>query len=460
MGPETDRSVAPPRARRPEGGAPGAAPLVPGRVRRAAALALLCAAPLSCGGAVEAEGAAPLPDVLIAFVDGLGVADVAALGAHLGLRASAQARTPAFDTLAREGVSYTDVYAPSPWSSESLDSALSSLLPPEPGGSPSAAAADAVAPDAAAPERRPWRPGLAEHLEREGYRTALVVGDARLAPAAAPPGFDDLVLVPGLDADGGATADAVADAALAWMAGHSGPELVVCVLADPAPPHHAYPDFAPEGALDGPPGRVPAGLSHGELLRRAPEFDAADRARLAALHASEVGAADDAFARIAGAMVARRDEAPVLVVAGLRPPALGADGGPVGLVPSLRPDALRVPLLVRFPEAYLDRERPVGVAGVHGSLVDLGPTLLDALGFTPRGDVDGRSLFPGARHASARVVVARTWRGIAGEALIGRSRAEVAISGPGEARRATYGRAAGGDAAEWRELDPAPGGGR
>jgi len=450
MGPDTDRFEASPPAPSPRGGAPGAALAVGGGRRARLSRFAVAAAALapSCGGAVDADGPPPLPDVLVTFVDGLGVADVAALGAHLGLRSSAEARTPAFDTLAREGVSYVDVYAPSPWSSESLDSALSALLPAAPE-------------DPAAADRAPWRPGLAEHLQREGYRTALVVGDARLAPpGGAPPGFDDLVLVRGHDAAGGATADAVADATLAWMAAHSGPELVVCVLGDPAPPHHAYPDFAPQGALDGPPGRVPAGLAHGELLRRAPDFDAADRARLAALHASEVGAADDAFARIAGAMVARRDEAPVLVVAGLRPPALGADGGPVGLVPELSPDALRVPLMIRFPGAYLGRERPVGVAGVRGSLADLGPTLLDALGFTPRGDVDGRSLFPGARHPGDRVVVARTWRGISGEARIGPSRAEVRITGPGEPSEASYGRRAGGDALEWSPLEPAPGGAR
>ena len=391
---------------------------------------------VSCGPATSAAGRAaqddaPRPDVIIVAIDGLAWDQFGAFGESLG-------ETPAFDRLLGDGVAYTRAYATSPWAGETLTSVLSGDLPTAIPAGAGAAALDAEGPAA---------PGLAEYLRHLGYRTAFAPSHPLHEPAAwqverrpgrssapvPPPGFDERLVIEGQEDLTGAAASDVAVAAVRWLRQEPGPSLLVCTLADPRPPHHLFPGTVPAADLpyEGP---VRSGLSHAELLRRAPEFGPDDRARLAELHASEVSVAELAFDHIAGAAITRRRTAPIVVLVGIRRPALGEDGR-YGLLPSLAPKDLEVPLVIRFPAELDGTPGPSGRTGAAVSLADVTPTLLDALGLEPRLDIDGRSVFPGAK-APARPIAARTARARGGATLIDGDRAASAEGG-GDTRPVT-----------------------
>ncbi|MEM1452247.1 MAG: sulfatase-like hydrolase/transferase [Planctomycetota bacterium] len=366
---------------------------------------------------------APRPDVLVVAIDGLGPADIAAFGGRA-------APTPALDGAAQRGVVYADAYATSPWAGETLASAVTGRVRP-------------LSTDVDPP------PTLAEELGHLGYRSALVRAHARhrtvpdgtpLAPEEL--GFDVLPSPEGRDDAAGARAGEVVDAAVTWLERSVGSSLLVVTLADPRPPHHRYAGLvaAADASYVGP---ALAGLPHDDLLRTAPDFTEADRARLEALHASEVAATDRAVQRLLDAVRARRTTPPVVAVVGLRAPALGR-GGRYGLVPSLDPEDLRVPMVLELPAPLTassdgalaggQRAEPLrGVIDAPVSLVDLAPTLIDALGGTPRLDLDGRSVFPGARHPE-RPIRAATARGVRAAMQIEGDRALVLQCEPERAR--------------------------
>lgn len=400
--------------------------------RSLAVLTFLCAASLSggCGDPSQAAGSGsatggrvgvPRPDVLVVAVDGFSLGDIRVFGGDL-------ASTAGFDRLAEEGTVYVDGFTPSPWPDESLASLLSGRR-------------------AAHLDGEPWTPSLAETLQHDGYESALILGHEQHLPPVLTPGADagkgwaieaasgadsgkrvpgfGSTLLPGSAATiSGARADEVTDAAIAWLKEVSGPALMVATFADPRPPHHLYAGLVPQADVpyEGP---IVAGLSHAELLRRRDEFTDDDHARLQELHASEIAMVDAQFKRLAGAFVGRRGTPPVLVLVGLRPAALG-QGGRYGLVPSFDPGALQVPIMIRFPQpiAATPEEASLLAASLRGdielpaTLTDVGPTVLDSLGFEPRYDIDGRSLFPGARLSGSQEVVGLTRRGIRGGCLV------------------------------------------
>jgi|GEM_PF-2335845 len=354
-------------------------------------------------GSGPSRAAAPAvqarPDVIIIAIDGLGVAEVSGAG------------TPFLQGFGAGSVSYRDAYAPSPWASEALSGLLTGQHRPVSRGTEG------------------WTPGLADELLRRGYRTALVPGHRRHAFEGAglrpgPAAFEEVLLPAGLDDPAGAQGSSVAQAALGWLAESARPGLLVVTLADPRAPHHLYRggEGGPGPGYEGP---IEPGMAHDDLLRIGPDLDDTDRAQLAALHATEVAAAD-AFARqlVEGARQ-HRDLAPVIAIAGLRQPALG-ERGRYGLVPSMEPEDLRVPLWLEVPAASGGGRAPGeervpgegggrrtlrGVVGAPVSLLDLGPTLLCALGLEPRLDLDGASVFPGSA-IPERPLRAATSRGI------------------------------------------------
>ncbi len=390
----------------------------------------LVAAVNSCGPATSAAGRpalddAPRPDVIIVAIDGLAWEQFGVFGAALG-------DTPAFDRLVEDGVAYTRAYATSPWAGETLTSVLSGNLP---AAIPASSIEEQQAPG------EPALPGLAEYLRHLGYRTAFAPSHPLHVPTAwtrqsdgddAPPaGFDECLEVEGQGDLVGAAAHDVAAAAVRWLQEEPGPSLLVCTLCDPRPPHHLFPGTVPAADVpyDGP---VRSGLSHAELLRRSPEFGPDDRARLAELHASEVAISELAFDHIAGAAMLRRKTPPIVVLVGLRRPALGQEGR-YGLLPSFAPQDLEVPLVIRFPDALDGAPGPAGQTSVPVSLTDVTPTLLDALGLEPRLDIHGRSVFPGAK-APARPIAARSARALGGATLIDGSRgATLTVGGDGGA---------------------------
>jgi len=328
--------------------------------------------------------ARPRPDVILVAVDGLGAEDVSSR------------RTPFLEGFKAESVVYRDAYAPSPWASEALRGLLTGQHRPV--------------------DRRTegWVPGIADELQRVGYRTALVPGHVRHAlgageESAVPTGYAEVLTVAGLEDPAGAEGSSVAAAALDWLGRSERPCLLVVTLADPRAPHHHYQGGSggPDPSYEGP---VESGLDHDDLLRLGPDLDAADRAQLAALHATEVAAADAFVHQLIEGARAHRDVAPVIVIAGLRRPALG-EAGRFGLVPSMEPEDLRVPLWLHVPAAQAGTPALRGVVGAPVSLLDVGPTLLCALGLAPRAGLDGSSIYPGSA-VPERPIRAVTSRGI------------------------------------------------
>lgn len=340
------------------------------------------------GGAGPSRAAEPdppaRPDVIIVAIDGLGAENAGA------------ERTPFLDGFRAESVVYRDVYAPSPWASEALRGLLTGQHRPVPRGSEG------------------WAPGIADELQRIGYRTALAPGHARHALGAGdespvPSGFGEVLLARGLEDPAGAEGSSVVATALDWLERSERPALLVVTLADPRAPHHHYQGGAdgPDPAYEGP---VESGLAHDDLLRLGPSLDAVDLAQLAALHASEVAAADAFTRQLVEAARAHRGVAPVVVIAGLRRTALG-EGGRYGLVPSMEPEDLRVPLWLHVPAPGATSPPLRGVVGAPVSLLDIGPTLLSALDLLPREGLDGSSVFPGSA-IPERPIRAVTSRGI------------------------------------------------
>ncbi len=326
----------------------------------------------------------PRPDVIIVAIDGLGTEDIGAQ------------RTPFLDGFRAESVVYRDAYAPSPWASEALRGLLTSQHRPAPRDSEG------------------WAPGIADELQRIGYRTALAPGHPRHAlgagdAAPVPTGYREVLSPAGLDDPAGAEGSSVAAAALDWLERSERPALLVVTLADPRAPHHHYQGGAdgPDPAYEGP---VESGLAHDDLLRLGPSLDAVDLAQLAALHASEVAAADAFTRQLVEGARAHRGVAPVIVIAGLRRTALG-EGGRYGLVPSMEPEDLRVPLWLHVPAPGATSPPLRGVVGAPVSLLDIGPTLLSALDLLPREGLDGSSVFPGSA-IPERPIRAVTSRGI------------------------------------------------
>jgi hypothetical protein len=382
------------------------------------------AAGRSPAGLQEPERAEP--DVIIVAIDGLGVRDVSV------------ERTPSLAEFSAESIAYRDAYAPSPWASEALYGMVTGRYQPVPAG------------------ETEWAPGVADELQHEGYRTAAVPGHLRHAlvlaeGAPASSGFDEVLLPAGIDDPAGAQGSAVVEAALGWLEQSERPALLVVTLADPRAPHDLYQGGSdeldrPDPGYDGP---MQSGMAHDDLLRVGPSLNARDRAYLEALHATEVAAADAFVQQLIDGARAHRVEAPIIAIAGLRRSPLG-EAGRFGLVPSMEPEDLRVPLWLQVPApAGGAAESLRGAVSAPVSLLDLGPSLLFALGIEPRLDLDGRSVYPGSA-VPERPIRAVTSRGICAAVGLDGDRAVILAAGPAEALvRSREARGAQGGQGRW-----------
>ena len=411
----------------PQGAAGAGAPATPepGSVRGSIRTAPIGAATLLILGTVAmavrtggahtraASGAAaPRPDVVVLAVDGLAPEDVSARD------------TPFLAELRSDAVAYRDAYAPSPWAGETLEALLFGRHRPPLAGEDG------------------WTPGLADELGHPGYRSALVPGHARHALGAAegpgrgatpPAGFDEVLLPAGIDDPAGAQAAQVVETALDWFDEQPGPALLVVSLADPRAPHHHYRggDFQPDADYAGP---VRSGLPHDDLLRLGPELGEADLAQLQAFHATELAAADAAARSLLRGVRRRSGPPPIVAIVGLRQAPLG-ERGRFGLIPSLEPEDLRVPMWLQLPSPSEGHVNGVlrGVVGAPVSLLDLEPTVLGALGLAPRRDLDGSSVYPGA-FLPERPIRAATARGLCAALGLDGDRAVILETDPPAAR--------------------------
>lgn len=347
------------------------------------------------------------PNVLLVTIDTLR-AD------HVGCYGFERDTTPNLDGLAEEGLRFTHAQAPRSKTTPSVTSVLTGLYPHEHGVR-----------DLASP-LSPQVPLVQQRLSRAGWRTGAIVGNWVLTDeqSGLARGFDlwvedlpDVRGVPPHDAPQ-RTAGSMTDGALVALGlepppaaaastsppGPDGP-FVSSVLPDPPPwflwlhymdPHGAYAPPEEHRVFRSEPDPIPAPPGPDEPPRNPPhphrvaDYNVPPEARLedGRVDAAHVRDLYDAEVRYVDAELGRLFEA--LRAAGLLETTLvivTADHGESlgehrywfehGMYPY--ENTCRVPLIVRFPDAY--RGRPAnGVVAADVSLVDLAPTLLDLFG--------------------------------------------------------------------------------
>ncbi len=310
-------------------------------MRRAlAGLALaLGVAGAGCGGGASPEG----PSVLLVSIDTLRADHVGAYGAEA-------AHTPVLDALAVRGVRFETVIAATPLTLPSHASLLTGQHPPRHGVRHNGL----FRLDASAET-------LAARFRSGGWRTGAVVAafvlDGKFGLASGFDHYDDAVTAR-VAAPGGfheRRADAVTDAALAWLAEEDDPFLLWVHYYDPHREHDPPEPWASRFAADP--------------------------------YAGEIAFVDEQLGRLlAGARAA--DPEVLVAVTADHGESLG-EHGELTHGYSLYDAALRVPLILAGPGLPEGRT----VDGVVGT-VDLAPTLLGVAGLAPLAEADGRDLSP------------------------------------------------------------------
>jgi arylsulfatase A-like enzyme len=299
---------------------------------------------LGCGPAP-----APAPErIVLVSVDTLRADRVGCYGAR-------GARTPHLDTIAARGVRFEAAISPAPLTLPAHTSLLTGRDPPAHGVRHNSIHRLA-----------PGTPTLADRLAAAGYATAAVVGarvlERRFGLDQGFSRYDDDVRGRPRGATGFAErpADAVVDAALAWLASAPDRFFLWVHLYDPHRPYAPPPGFA-SGFANRP-------------------YD------------GEVAFADSEIGRLLAAVRERWGEAGLLVVATAdHGESLGEHGEPTHSY-SLYDATQRIPLLMRGPGIAegLSVEQPVALA-------DVAPTILAMAGAAPLDGATGRDLGPWIR---------------------------------------------------------------
>ena len=280
------------------------------------------------------------------------------------------ARTPAMDGLAAGGVHFERAFAAAPITLPSHASLLTGLYPP---GHRSRHNGLRAAADVAT---------LATMLREQGYATGAFVAafplDRRFGLDR---GFDRYGDRMPRDADGRQLNErpgsAVVNEAAAWLAGVRAPHVFLWVhLFEPHTPYESDPSRGAAGA------RLPAEVRYDD----------------------EVARADVAVGRLLGAL-GPRAASTLIVLAGDHGEAFG-EHGETTHSHFVYDTTLRVPLIVAGPGVPARLQ----AIGQNVSLVDVLPTVMDALGL-PQRDVDGISLMPVIRggDVGARAIYAETF---------------------------------------------------
>lgn len=300
--------------------------------------------------------------------------------------------TPRLDQLAARGLRFERAYGTAPWTLPSTASLLTGLQPEMHRGTHFFAS---LSPDCRL---------LAERLAERGYQSAAFVGNYFVQPlfgfARGFGQYDEGCMVD----RGGVNSDKISDAAIAWLDQHAAAPAArdgaptSAPATAPAPfllylhyfdPHYNYweHDGFTFGGEDTE--RVFSGADIYALRDQQKRFDAADRARLAALYDSEVAFTDHHVGRVLDhlARLGRDDDTLVLVTAD-HGEALGEHGW-IGHTIQLYEESVRIPLLLAGP----------GIApGVRGpDPVQLDDVLEPLLRLAAGEPVDGFAAGAGAR---------------------------------------------------------------
>lgn len=308
--------------------------------RRIATALFVCATVVAgaCGSDADRPAVTPIDHVLLITIDTLRADYVGAYG-------GTAARTPALDSLARDGVRAARAFATAPITLTSHASLLTGLYPPGHGARHNGIAIkDTV-------------PTLATMFQSAGFATGAFVSafplDRRFGLARGFDRYDDELQ---RDANGQSaderSGDETVTRALAWLDAHGRGKWFLWV--------HLFEPHAPYGA--------PGSRSGGAAARYAEDVETADR---------EVG-------RLLSGIVAV--QASTLVVAAADHGEAFGEHGELSHSLFVYDTTLQVPLLMRGPGIT-----PGSVIAGDVSLVDVAPTIL-ALTARPKADVDGQSL--------------------------------------------------------------------
>ncbi len=328
---------------------------------------LACAA-LACTPATKQ----PAPNLVLVVVDTLR-AD------HLGAWGHVRDTSPHLDALAREGVRFERAYATAPWTKPSVASILTGLAP-------SAHGVERMA--ARLPDEGDT---LAEMLGRAGYARGATVSHTLITGLYNfAQGFELFVAKDARGHDH-VSSPSVTESALAMVDRLRAQDRPFFLFVHYFDPHYAYkrhPEygFTPERA-----GRLSGGESLAAMRRLDPPLNAAETRFLRDAYDEEIRFTDAAIGALLDGLAQRGlDEDTVVAVT--------ADHGEefyehawLGHARTLYEEVLHVPLVLRLARG----EAAGTVVGEPVSLVDLAPTLIDALGFDASDlDLPGRSLLP------------------------------------------------------------------
>ena len=328
--------------------------------RHVAALAATAVAAAACLAALvfyvtaRRPGIQPAPAAALPAIRTVVLITVDTLRAdRVGAYGWSAARTPAMDALAARGVRFTRAFAPAPITLPSHASLLTGLYPPGHGS-----------------RHNGMRMGdgpatLATVLREQGWATGAFVAafplDRRFGLDR---GFDRYGDRMPRGADGRPLNErpghGVVDEALAWARGLGGGRMLLWVHL-----------FEPHAPYEPDPARGPAGRSAPAPVR----YD------------DEVARADGEIGRLLAGLGERAASA-LVIVAGDHGEAFG-EHGEIGHSVFLYDTTLRVPLIMAGPGI----SAPPAGQDADVSLVDVVPTVLDAVGAPPR-TVDGVSLLP------------------------------------------------------------------
>jgi arylsulfatase len=316
---------------------------------------------------------------------------------HLSTYGYARETSPNLTRLAAEGVRYTRVWSPSPWTLPAHASLFTGLSPAAHGAHSDTAGAHSLADAIRHPLAHHSAAGklddrfstLAELLAARGYRTgAFIAGPWLKRPFGLMQGFervdDDVTGVEGR------RADVVTDHALAWLEALS-PDEPYFLFVNYFDPHWPYTpptgyDDLPGARDDFEPGPITRALLAGE--RR---LDERELAIWSARYDGEIRFMDAALGRLLDSVRARPGgERSLIVVTADHGEAFG-EGGRYFHTYWLSEELLRVPLILRYPDG-----RGAGtVDDAPVQLMDVLPIVARELGLVLPDPIEGR--LPGER---------------------------------------------------------------
>lgn len=292
--------------------------------------------------------------------------------------------TPAYEALAAESLVFENAYTTAPWTKPSVATLLTGLYPSSHG---------AQSEEAKISSKLEL---VSEVLQARGFRTGLFSANGYVSDYFGfTQGWDDYVNFP---RDKERTqADNVYQRALAWLKEVPADERFFLYLqtVDPHVPYQTpgrhLSKYLKE-RYDGPLGDAVSGEELAAFNEGKMEMSAADRSYLEAMYDAEISYHDEYMGKFVDELrhFGILDEV-VFVVTNDHGEEL-FDHGKLDHGQSLYDELIRSPLLIRHPGTFA-----VGRFAPPVSIVDVAPTVLDALRIAPLGHMQGRSLVGATR---------------------------------------------------------------